>query len=90
MERISKTLIIKGIENGIITFDMKDGCLTACIGDYWFFISSENDKTEEDYTKEHLAGLIYDTINSEPINDEEEDNATECLYYKAVLEESII
>lgn len=85
MERISKSLIAKGLENGTITFGMEDDNLVAKIGDYWFYISSEYDKTEDDYTTEQLIDMIHTVINDEPINDEDEEYATECLYYKAVL-----
>lgn len=90
MERISKELIDKGIDKNVITFGMEDDTLTAYIGDYWFFISQEHNKTENDYTKEELINLIYEAINGKPINNDEEDEATECLYYKAILEEDLM
>lgn len=85
MERISKELIRKGIEQGIITFDTEDDMLIAHIGDNWFFISDELDKTENDFSKEEIINMVHATINDEPINDENDEQATECLYYKAVL-----
>ena len=85
MERISKELIRKGIEQEIITFDTEDDMLIAHIGDYWFFISDELDKTEKDFSKEKLINMVHAAINDEPINDEDDEQATECLYYKAVL-----
>lgn len=85
MERISKELIRKGIEQEIITFDMEDDMLIAHIGDNWFFISDELDKTENDFSKEELINMVHAAINDEPINDEDDEQATECLYYKAVL-----
>lgn len=92
MERISKELIRKGIENKTITFDMdadqSDQCI-AYIGDYWFYISSPQSKKAEDCTTEELVGYVYEAINDEPINDDNDDDATECLYYKAVLEERL-
>ena len=29
--------------------------------------------------------MVHAAINDEPINDEDDEQATECLYYKAVL-----
>lgn len=88
MERISKELIQKGIANGTISFSMEYDTLTVHIGDYWFYISSEIGRTQDDFSNEQLVDRIYETINDEPINDDDEEKATECLYYKAVLEES--
>ena len=89
MERINKDLICKGIEQGVISFRMEDNQLVACIGDYWFFISSELDKDEKAFCKEELINMVYEVINDEPINDESEEFSTECLYYKAVLLERV-
>lgn len=89
MERIDKELIRKGIEQNIITFDMEDNMLIACIGDYWFFISDELEKREKSFSKEELVDMVYSSINDEPINDKDEEQATECLYYRAVLLERV-
>lgn len=89
MERINKELVQKGIEQNVISFDMEYGMLIACIGDYWFFISDELDKNKESYSKEELVDMVYESINDEPINDEDEEQAGECLYYKAVLLERV-
>jgi hypothetical protein len=89
MERINRELVQKGIEQNIISFDMEDDMLIACIGDYWFFISDELDKGKESFSKEELVNMVYESINDEPINDEDEEQATECLYYKAVLLEQV-
>lgn len=88
-ERIEKELIKKGLEKGIITFDMEDDLLIARIGDNWFFISSDYDKTEKDYSTQKLIDMIYKTVNDEPINSDDEDDAAECLYYKYYLEEQL-
>lgn len=88
-ERINKDLIRKGLENNLITFQIKYNNLAVKIGDFWFYISSEHDRTEKDYTKEQLVDMIYESINSEPINDADEEQATECLYYKCFLEEKL-
>lgn len=89
MERISKNLIEEGLNANIISFAIEDDLLTAHIGDYWFFISSEPNKNENDFSKEQLVDMIYEVINDEPINDDNEELATECLYYKSVLLEAI-
>lgn len=90
MERINRGLVKKGIEQNIISFAMDDGLLISCIGDYWFYISSDFDKKEEDFSKEELINMVYESVNDEPINDEDEEQAGECLYYKAILEEAIV
>ena len=90
MERINKELIRKGIEQDIIFFDMEDDLLVACIGDYWFFISSEPYKEKESFSDEQLVDMVYEAVNNTPINDDDEEQATECLYYKAVLLERIV
>lgn len=89
MERISKELVKKCLEEGLIRFKMEDGMLAACIGDYFFYICDEDYKDQNAFSKEELINMIYETINDEPINDENEDDATECLYYKAFLEERL-
>lgn len=89
MERINKELVRKGIEQNVISFDIEDDMLIACIGDYWFFISDELGKGIESFSKEELVNMVYESINDEPINDEDEDQAGECLYYKAVLLEQV-
>lgn len=88
MKKISKNLIKKGIENGIISFDMEDDLLTAHIGGNYFFISDKDGKTERDFTQNQLVNMVYSSINDEPINDEDEEQAGEFLYYKAILEHS--
>lgn len=85
MERISRELIMTGIRNATISFKLVDGLLSAVIGDYWFYICEENDKTEKDFEKAELADMIYKAVNEEPINSEDEEKASECLYYKAIL-----
>ena len=89
MERISRELIRKGISRKIITFGMEDDQLAAYIEDYWFFITDEPDVDESCFSKDELTEMVYEAINDEPINDDIDDYATECLYYKAVLEENV-
>lgn len=88
-KRISKRLIEKGLEEHEIVLGMQDDLLAAHIGNFWFYISSEPDKTEQDFTKNELVEMIWTTINDEPINDNADIYATECLYYKALLEERL-
>lgn len=89
LERISRELLKDGIEEGIITFGAPDGddTLAAYIGDYWFYIAEQS--SEEDYSHDELADLVYDAVNDGPINAEDDDEATECLYYKYYLEEQL-
>ena len=93
-ERISKELIKNGIENGTIILDKPtdDDQLVAWIGDYWFYCLDEEYDSIEDLrknkTQDEIVNLIWEAINDEPINDENEDSACECLYYRAVLLEN--
>lgn len=86
MELISKHQILKGIKNEIISFKMEEGNLAAIIGEYWFYISSELDKTRSDFSEEELVDAIFEAINSEPIKGETEDDSAEFLYYQSILE----
>lgn len=88
MERISRELVESGIDEGIIRFGIQDGTLAAYIGDYWFYIAEEGNR-EEDIAHDELAFLVYETVNDEPINADDEEDATECLYYKYFLEEQL-
>lgn len=88
-ERITRGLIKEGLENGVIRVEMEEDRLTAHIGTYWFYICPEAGKTEKDFTPEELIRMIWESVNGYPINDDNEEEATECLYYKAVLEESV-
>ena len=89
IERISKELIESGIENRIITFGIQDDQLVAHIGDYWFYISSEYGLAEEDCSFEDLVSLTHEAVNDEPINADDDDEATECLYYQYYLKEQL-
>ena len=89
MKKIKKELIKKGIEQDIIWFGMEDDLLVAHIGDYWFFICEELNRTAESFSKKELIDMVYSTINDEPINDEDEEQAGEFLYYRAVLLECV-
>lgn len=93
LERISKELIKTGIENGTIILDRRmDGQLIACIGDYWFYYEngrySSVEELRKNKTPDEIVNLIWEAINDEPINDEDEEQATECLYYRAILLEN--
>lgn len=92
-ERISKELIKNGIDNGTINLNKQmDGQLIASIGDYWFYYENGEYSSIEDLRKnkthDEIVNLIWEAINDEPINDENEDLACECLYYRAVLLEN--
>lgn len=89
MERISRELVEEGIDNELILFGVEDDQLAAYIGDYWFFVTDELGTTEDDYSPEELTDLVYEAINDEPINSDDEDEATESLYYKYFLEERL-
>lgn len=89
IERIFLDLIEDGIERDIITFEMEDDQLAAHIGDYSFFILSNPNLAVNDCSFDELAELVHEAINNEPINADEEDEATECLYYLYYLEEQL-
>lgn len=89
MERISRELVGEGIDNELILFGVEDNQLVAHIGGYWFFITNELGTTEDDYSPEELTDLVYEAINDEPINSDDEAEATESLYYKYFLEERL-
>lgn len=88
-ERITKDLIEKGLQQNIITIDKSDDLLAAYIGEYWFYICSDPDRNQEDFSQAQIIDMIWLAVNDEPINDDNEDYATECLYYKYFLEERI-
>lgn len=89
MERISKNLIETALHHELITFQIEFNNLAAKIGEYWFYISSDDGKTEHDFSTTELIDMIYKSINDEPINNTEDDAASECLYYKQFLEENL-
>lgn len=80
-ERISKEQIKAGLTNRTIRIQIRDDMLAAKIGQYWFYIGKA-----KHCKRKHFADLIYEAINSEPINHTDKDQASECLYYKAILE----
>lgn len=85
-EEISKKAIRKGIMNEVISFGMELGNLVAIIGEYWFYICSEPDKTSSDFDLEELVEMVFETINSEPIKNNSEEESPEWLYYQSILE----
>lgn len=91
MERIDKEIIRKGVQQKIIAFSFgtEGGLPTAHIGDNSFFISDECGRTIESFSESELIDMVYETINDEPINDENEEQAGEFLYYKAFLMERV-
>lgn len=92
-EEITKEMIIDGLLNGTIQIinNENDGCISAQIGDFWFyFTGNENDtllakEYLEVYDLDTISDMIYRTINEEPINGQDEDDACEWLYYKFML-----
>ena len=82
-------MIQKGVRDNKITFTTRYDTLAAAIGEYWFYICKDTGKTEKDFTQDELADMVYEAVNSEPINNKDEEQAAECLYYKAVLEENM-
>lgn len=86
MERVSKSLIENALRHGLITFQMEFNTLAAKIGEYWFYISPDYEKTEKDYSTAELIDMIYESINDEPINNIDDEEVSECLYYKHFLE----
>lgn len=88
IERVSRELVESGIDEGIIRFGMQDSTLAAHIGDYWFYIAEEG-SAGEDIAHDELASLVYETVNDEPISADDEEDATERLYYKCFLEEQL-
>lgn len=83
--KIDRELIEKGIERKIIRIDLEDDLLAAYIGGYWFYISSEYGLKPEQFSIKELSKMVDEAINSEPIYDEDEDQAAEFLYYRAIL-----
>lgn len=84
-ERIPKEWIKEALDKGFITFGMECDNLVACIAESWFYICSDYGKTENDFTNEQLVDMIYKTVNDEPINDDDDDVAYECNYYRGWL-----
>lgn len=88
-KRISKTLIKKGLKKGLINFRMEQDNLAAIIGDNWFYICSEPELTEDFFEEAELIDMIHIEVNGPAINSDKEEDATECLYYKYYLEETL-
>lgn len=89
IERITKDQIRKGLDHQVITTEYNNnGELIAHIGDYWFYACTEEDKKGKELSQDEVIDYIHDAINGYPINDDDENHATECLYYKAILKES--
>lgn len=88
-EQITKAMILKGLETGIVQIinNPQDGCISAQIGEHWFFFTGMEDedlpakKYLETYDSDTIAEMITRTINCEPINGATEDDALEWLYY---------
>lgn len=90
IERIGRELIEEGIKSEIITSSIEDDTPVIRIGDGWFYLSvSFSELQSRGYTRSDLVDMIYDAVNSEPINGETDDEASGCLYYKFYLEEQL-
>ena len=92
-QEISIEQIRKGLKSGIVWLAIKEGSIAAHIGDGWFWFSDKGEDISvfEFVSKYHddIPEWIYQAINSEPIKEEKEDDSTEWLYYKAVLDEEL-
>ena len=94
MERITKQMILNGLQKGVIRLGNceQSSNIVAYIGEYWFYFLSLDIQTEKElrktFSEEEIVNMIWFAINNEPINDEDEELATECLYYKSILEEA--
>lgn len=99
-ERISKDIIRRGLTDGDIeiTKDPDGSGLAAMIGEHWFVFDEDaaDDGPDGAITAsahidttpfEEDVEAIWEAINAEPINGPTEDTATECLYYKALLQD---
>jgi hypothetical protein len=95
-EKITKNMILHGLKIGVIQIisNTNDGCISAQIGDFWFnfILNEESELSVKDFLESHdqntITNMIYEAINDEPINGETVDEATEWLYYRAVLKEA--
>lgn len=95
-EIISKEMILKGLENGVVKIinNPNDREIAAQIGEKWFYFAGQenNDLPAKEYlelyTNEEIAEYIEAVINEEPIKGYSEEDASEWLYYRAILLES--
>lgn len=95
-KQITKSMILKGLDTWIVQIinNPNDGCISAQIGDSWFYYAGMEDESlpAKEYLKiydfDTIAEMIVRTINVEPINGEMEDEATEWLYYWHFLREN--
>lgn len=94
-ERISKDMVRRGLADGDIEITMVENEIVAKIGPNWFYFGAQ----DEDITAgvhidttpfEDDVEAIWEAINDEPINGTTEDEAAECLFYKAFLAERFL
>lgn len=91
-EPISEQEIRDGLQNNIIRLipcpDDADDTVVK-IGDYWFYAFPEMPPEElNTHSTDWIAHQIAEAINDEPIRNENADNSTEFMYYKAILQEN--
>lgn len=94
-ERISIDEVRRGLTDGDIIIGAVDGEVVAEIGEYWFYFCEEDagvtPSAHIDTTPfEEDVRMIHAAINAEPVNGMTEEEASECLYYKAVLRERAV
>ena len=95
-ERISIYAVRRGLTDGVIKLGIVDDevpTVVAEIGEHWFYFGGH--ECEGVTTSIHIdttpfeddVQAIHEALNAEPINGMTEDESTECLYYRAVLNE---
>lgn len=93
-ERISIDDVRRGLTDGDIVLVEREGCVVAQIGEHWFYFGGNECEgvtasmhIDTTYFEDDVQD-IYEALNAYPINGLTDDQSTECLYYKAFLEES--
>ena len=91
-ERISKEMIRRGLTDEDIKLVEYDGEVVAEIGEHWFHFGAVNGDLGIDVHSDTTpfdddVEAIWEAINADPINGPTEEESTECLYYKAYLQE---
>ena len=91
MNHITKEEVLKGLEGGTVKIinNDNDDCISAKIGDFWFYFCGQEDEDmkADEYIKSYGLEVIAEMITNhleEWKDDEEFGNEWE--YYKAILE----